>query len=66
MQPVIQALLEKKSVTPEMGEGKRIDELNAYIDETLERLKAEIDLLPAENKTDWGRLNELFVGIVGN
>jgi len=66
MRPIIQSLLEKKSVTPEMGEGKRIDELNAYIDETLVKLKSEIDALPQERKTGWERLNELFISIIEN
>ena len=50
MQPIINQLLEKKSNTPEIGEGKRIDALNEYIDKTLGQLKAEIDALPPEPK----------------
>ena len=64
MQPIIKELLDRKSVTPEMGEGKRIDKLNSYIDEKLVQLKIEIDALPQESKTDWDKLNELFVNIV--
>ena len=56
--------LEKKSITPEMGEGERIDVLNEYIDKSIVEIKKEIEALPQENKTGWDRLNELFTGIV--
>ena len=66
MRPIIERLLEQKSVTPEMGEGKRIDELNEYIDKNILHLKEIIDALPSEeHKTKWAGLNELFMSIVG-
>jgi len=50
----------KKSM-PEMGEGRRIDILNAYIDEKLITLKTTIDSMPKEVNSGWNRLNELFL-----
>ena len=64
MRPIIAHLLEQKMSTPEIGEGKRIDALNAYIDETLSQLKTEIDTLPKDHKASWEPLNALFLNIV--
>ena len=65
MWPIIARLLELKSSTSEIGEGKRIDKLNEYIDANLAALKREIAALPSEEKADWGRLDELFLSVVG-
>ena len=60
MRPTVDKLLQLKTNSPEMGEGKRIDALNTYIDETIVWLKETIDALPADEKPDWEQLNELF------
>jgi len=65
IKPIIDELLRIKMQTPEMGEGKRIDKLNKYIDENIISLKIIIDSLPAEHKADWDRLNKLFLWVVG-
>jgi predicted nucleotidyltransferase len=64
MKPIISDLLRLKMSTPEMGEGKRIDKLNEYIDSNLVSLKATIDAIPGERKADWSKLNELFLSVV--
>ena len=64
LKPVVDDLLALKMNMPEMGEGKRIEKLNEYIDENLFSLKAIIDALPKEHKADWDRLNELFLSVV--
>jgi len=64
MKPIIDDLLREKMITPEIGEGKRIDKLNEYIDENLISLKETIDSMPMEHIADWGRLNELFLSVV--
>ena len=61
MKPIIDELLRAKVNTPEVGEGKRIDRLNEYIDENLTALKETVDAMPQEHKADWGKLNELFL-----
>jgi predicted nucleotidyltransferase len=61
---IVYDLLKVKMNTPEVGEGKRIDALNDYIDENLISLKTMIDQMPSEHKADWGRLNELFLSVV--
>lgn len=65
MKPIIDDLLRIKMNTPEMGEGKRIDKLNEYIETNLVLLKDTIDAMPQEYKANWSRLNELFLSIVG-
>lgn len=65
LKPMIDRLLELKLSTREIGEGRRIDGLNAYIEEMLVRLKAEIDALPREQEQSWTPLNELFIDIAG-
>jgi len=64
MKPIIDDLLLLKMNTPEMGEGKRIDKLNEYIDENLVSLKAAIDALPHEHKANWNKLNKLFLSLI--
>ena len=64
MRPIIDELLQQKTTSPEMGEGRRIDALNAYIDDMLVQLKETIDALPPDKKSDWTRLNQLFIGAI--
>ncbi len=64
MKPIIDDRIYLKMNTPEIGEGKRIDKLNEYIDENLVSLKTVIDALPGEHNADWGRLNELFMNVL--
>jgi len=66
MRPIIDDLLQLKMNTPEMGESKRIGRLNKFIDENLVLLKEKIDAMPREHKADWGRLNELFLSVIGD
>ena len=64
MRPVIEKLLAQKAITSELGEGKRIDELNDFIELNLTKLKTVVDAMPGDRKTDWKKLNELFLSIV--
>jgi len=64
MKPIIDDLLRLKMNTPEMGEGKRIDRLNEYIDTHLASLKETIDAMPPERNADWNSLNELFLTVL--
>ncbi|MCL2884952.1 MAG: nucleotidyltransferase domain-containing protein [Oscillospiraceae bacterium] len=65
MKPIIDDLLWLKRNSPEMGEGRRINKLNAYIDENLLSLRAAINAMPREQSADWGKLNELFLSVIG-
>jgi len=61
MRPIIDRLLALKTAAPEMGEGKRIDELNEYLDDSIVNLKSSIDALQQDKKVGWERLDELFI-----
>jgi predicted nucleotidyltransferase len=60
MRPIIDELLQVKTKTCEVGEGKPIEPLNTYIEKTIMALQAAIAALPSETKAGWARLNELF------
>ena len=61
MKPIMEDLLKVKMETPEVGEGKRIDAINQYIESNLAELKRIIDLQENDNNRSWDRLNELFL-----
>lgn len=61
--PIVDHLLELKSSLPEMGEVKRIDELNEYIVEQINRIKEEVNMM--ENSVNyWEPLNNLFIEMI--
>ena len=64
MRIIVADLLEKKAITSEIGEGKRIDELNDYIEKNLADLKMAIEALPTEQKSDWKKLNDIFIDTI--
>jgi len=59
--PVVERLLEKKRQTPELGEGRRIDELNKFIEAELPILEKQISKLPRVDRAGWDDLNVLFM-----
>lgn len=64
LRPVVGRLLELKASTSEVGEGPRIDALNAYIDEQLEALEPAILQLGEGPRSGAEVLDELFYRIV--
>lgn len=58
--PYVEELLERKQRTPEMGEGKRIEAINDYIERSLPEISERIALLPQPQKAGWDALNALF------
>ena len=54
-------LLKLKRETPELGEDKRIDILNDYLDHNIESLNTLIADLPQETQYGWEELNALFI-----
>ena len=61
MRPTIDKLLQLKTITSEVGEGRRIDALNEYIDKLIAQLQIVIEALPADTKPGWEKLDELFL-----
>jgi len=64
LRPAVQRLLSDKARGPELGEGARIGELNAYVEEQLSALRPRIGRLPEGAKERSGELDRLFLSIV--
>lgn len=60
LRPVVENLVEKKRLTPELGKGPRIDVLNQYIEKNLIQLKQQADAMQETKRNDWSTLNQLF------
>ncbi len=56
----VEELLRLKMTFPEIGEGKRLDLVNAYIDRTIAEIEEEIKRLPTTYDNGWEELNEVF------
>ena len=61
LKPAVERLLDLKMNVPEVKEIPRVDEINQYLDASIEALKAEIMIFPGEHKPDWEPLNRLFL-----
>lgn len=66
LKPAVDRLLDLKMNAPEIKEIPRVDEVNAYLDRTIEELKTEISAFPAEHRADWAPLNELFLKTISS
>ena len=64
LKPDVQTLLRMKMETPEIGEGRRMDRINDYLDRSIEEIGRRIEALPAEKPRSWEDLNKLFLAIV--
>lgn len=64
LKPDVEKLLNMKMNMPEIGEGKRFDRVNAYLDRKIEEIESIIAGLPAEDARDWDELNELFLSLL--
>lgn len=61
LKPAVERLLDLKMNAPEIKEIPRVDEINHYLDTSIESLTAEIMAYPGEHKPDWAPLNRLFL-----
>lgn len=64
IKPDAETLLRLKMENPEIGEGKRFDRVNDYIDRTLEEIESAIASLPTSHEKNWDELNELFLSLL--
>lgn len=65
MLPVVDALLEQKKQTSELGVGARIAPLNDYLDASILEIDEILKTYPADPSPDWAALNQLFLQIAG-
>ena len=61
IKPDVNRLLNLKMNSPEVKEIPRVDRINAYLDASLEDIKAQIKLLPEEASIPWDELNTFFL-----
>ena len=66
LKPAVDLLLDIKMNAPEIKEIPRENEINDYLDRTIEELKGDIAAFPAEHRADWTPLNELFLKMVSS
>lgn len=66
LKPVVEGLLKKKMTMSEKDKAPRIDALNQYIEEKLSYYKALADNMEDDRKTEWDKLNNIFVKIIKN
>lgn len=64
LKPDVEKLLDMKMNMPEIGEGKRLDRVNEYLDCNIEEIKGIIAELPTEETRDWDTLNEVFLSLL--
>lgn len=64
LKPSVSRLLELKRETPELGEGKRIDIINDYLDRNIEEIGSLITSMPDYKPCGWEELNKLFLDIL--
>lgn len=64
LKPCVSNLLNLKIKSPEITEGKRIEELNAYIEKSILFIENAIDNLPSRHLSNWQELNEVFLELL--
>lgn len=64
IKPNVEKLLDLKMNTPEIGEGKRFDRVNDYIEKNIKAVDAMIAELPKEEPNGWNELNNIFLSLL--
>ena len=64
IKPDVETLLKMKMEMPEIGEGKRFDKVNDYLDRTIEEVEKIIAELPDKDMQGWEKLNEIFLKLI--
>lgn len=65
MTATVKELLSLKMNTPELGTGRRIDEINEYIEKSFEEIYSFLSNCPDEAAPGWEALNAAFLRIIG-
>ena len=60
--PAVNDLLNLKMNTPELGEGKRIDVINEYLDASIIEIEELLKEYPSDEPKSWDELNAIFLG----
>ena len=59
--PAVNELLNLKMKTPELGEGKKIQIINDYLDNSIEEIENLLKEYPSDEYKSWNELNEIFL-----
>ena len=59
--PAVNDLLSLKMNTPELGEGKRIDVINEYLDASILEIEELLKEYPSDDLKSWDELNAIFL-----
>ncbi len=62
--PAVNELLRMKMNTPELGEGKRIDCINEYLDASIEEIAKILETYPKDEPCSWDELNCIFLKLI--
>lgn len=65
LKPAVNALIEAKMKTPEIGKGKRIEVLNEFIDREIEVIMHKADALDGTKQEGWEKLDNVFLKLLG-
>ena len=60
----METLLKMKMEMPEIGEGKRFDRVNEYLDRTIGAIEKVIAELQESEMQDWDKLNKVFLKLI--
>ena len=66
MKPAVDNLLELKINSPEVGTGKRIDEINQYIEANIAEIEELLRTSSDDTNHDWNELNAVFLNALTN
>lgn len=64
LMPVVEHLLDLKMNAPEIKEIPKVEEINRYLDKTINTVRQDIFAYPGGHRPDWTSLNELFLETV--
>ncbi len=62
--PAVNELLRMKMNTPELGEGKRIDCINEYLDASIAEIEKILEIYPKDEPCSWQELNNIFMYLI--
>ena len=60
----VERLLEIKTSTSEIGEGKHFERVDEYLDKNIKEIEAILLNMTEEKDTSWNTLNELFISLI--
>ena len=60
----VDILLKLKMQTPEIGTGKRMDNINNYIEKSISDIEKQLENIPYEKERNWEELDKIFLSLL--